>query len=349
MKAIVFRGPNDFGIEEVETPKCPKGGVLIKVDAVGLCGSDVRTFGSGHYKVTPPYVIGHEVAGYIEESDNPEYQVGDKVVANPVIVCNECFYCKNDLSNHCQDLTVIGTNIPGGYAQYVALPAKAATKQFLPKISPDANLDLAPLAETTSSVYSTHEFVGIGDGDTVVIIGAGPLGNLHAAMAKARGAKKVIISEASESRLEMSEERFSDVIDVFVNPTKEELKDVVMKETDGVGADVVITACPVPAVQESAIYLVRPRGKVLLFGGLPADNCHVPFDSNYIHYHEIVLYGGYAYSSDVFAKALDMIVTKKIDASKFVTHKLPLKDVKKGIEAIKTGEAIKVVLKPWED
>lgn len=347
MEAVVFRGPNDFGLEEVETPKCPENGVLIKVEAVGLCGSDVRTFGCGHKDVKPPHVLGHEAAGEIVESKNKDYPVGERVVLNPLIkLCGECYFCKHDLKNHCSNKKVLGTELPGGYAQYVALPQECCTSDSIINVPAGYNLDLIPLAETTSSVYSTQEFANVKDGDTVVIIGAGPLGNLHSAIAKARGAKKVIISEPSESRLEMAH-RF-DTNDVFVNPTKEDLLEVVMKETDNIGADVVITACPVGAVQEQATHLLKPRGKVILFGGLPKDNCHVSFDSNLIHYQELVLYGGYAYGPEVFAKAVDLIVSGKIDASKFVTHILPLKDIKEGINDIKTGAAIKVVLKPWE-
>ena len=136
--------------------------------------------------------------------------------------------------------------------------------------------------------------------------------------------------------------------DVFNNPKEEPLEKCVERETNGYGADVVIVACPVGAAQEQATHLVKPRGTVVLFGGLPKDNCHVSFDSNLIHYKELNVVGGFAYAPDVFAKAVELIVDKKIDAAKFVTHIMPLKDIKEGIKAIKTGEAIKVVLKPWE-
>ncbi|MGN8913820.1 alcohol dehydrogenase catalytic domain-containing protein [Anaerofustis butyriciformans] len=347
MEAVVFRGPNDFGLENVETPECPEGGILVKVEAVGLCGSDIRTFGSGHKDVTPPHILGHEVAGVIEKSDNAKYPAGKRVVLNPLIkLCGECYFCKNGLQNHCINKKLLGSEMPGGYAQYVPIPADCCTDDGIVEVPEGFNLDLIPLAETLSSVYSTQEFANVKDGDVVVVIGAGPLGNLHSAVAKARGAKKVIISEPSEHRLEMAH-RF-DTTDDFVNPIAGDLHDFVMQETDGIGADVVITACPVGSVQVEATHLLKPRGKVILFGGLPKDNCHVAFDSNLIHYQELVLYGGYAYAPSVFRKAIELITTGKIDATKFITHVIPLKEIKKGIELVKTGEAIKVVLKPWE-
>jgi len=348
MEAVVFRGPEDYSFEtNVETPKCPEGGVLVKVISVGLCGSDIRTFSSGHKDVTPPHILGHEVAGEICESNNEKYPVGMRVALNPVIkFCHECYFCKNDLLNHCVDKKLLGSQMPGGYAQFVPIPEECCNEDGIVPIPEDFNIDLIPLAETTSSVLSTQEFANVKKGDYVVVIGAGPLGNLHSAIAKARGARRVVISEPSESRLDMAT-RFS-TTDDFVNPVYGDLHDFVMQETEGVGADVVITACPVGSVQVEATHLLKPRGKVILFGGLPKNNCHVAFDSNLIHYQELILFGGYAYAPQVFRNAVELITSGKIDASKFVTHVIPLKDIKIGINMVKTGEAIKVVLKPWE-
>jgi len=348
MKAIVYKSPGNFDYEDVVTPKCPKNGVLIKVISVGLCGSDIRTFNSGHKKVKPPYVIGHEVAGIVEESDSEYYKKGQKVMLNPGITCGKCKFCLSDknLANQCKNIVVPGMNFYGGYAQYMAVPEVGANPTFLHILPDDFNLDLAPLSETLASVYSTHDFINVTKDDIVLIIGAGPLGNLHSAMAKIRGAKKVILSEVNQPRLDKAK-RF-DFIDIFVNPTTESLEDIVNRETDGDGVDVAITACPVGAVQEEATHYVRPRGKILLFGGLPHDNCHVSFDSNLIHYKELQVCGGYSFSPESFKNALDLIVNGTIEAEKFVTHTIPLADIKKGIEMIRTGEAIKVVLKPWE-
>lgn len=349
MKAVVFYGPNDFTYEEVETPKCPPDGVLVKIEAVGLCGSDIRTFGFGHSKVKPPAIIGHEVVGLVDEvgSDVKGFLKGDRVAVNPIIPCGECYYCKQNMGNQCKNLQVIGSQLAGGYAQYVIVPQIAIKNDCLHIISDDLSFDYAPMAETTASVYSTQEYVNVKKGDVVLIIGAGPLGNLHADIAKARGARKVIMSEMSEQRLEMAR-RFKS-IDVFVDPSKENLKEIVMKETGGYGADVVIPACPVGKVQEQALELVKSRGRILLFGGLPKDNCHINLDSNVIHYKEIAIFGGYAYNPDCFKVALDIITDNKIQADQFVTHVLPLKDIKEGIEIIKTGKGIKVILKPWEE
>ena len=348
MEAVIFRGPGNFDFGEIETPKCPRNGVLMKVISVGLCGSDIRTFESGHNKVKPPFVLGHEVAGVIEETDTDYFTVGQRVMLNPGIICGKCRFCRSDrnLSHLCENITVPGTTFFGGYAQYVAVPEVGANPTFLHVLPDYVDINLVPLAETLASVYSTHEFVNIHNGDTVLVVGAGPLGNLHSANAKLRGAKKIILSEMNQARLDQAKQ--FDYIDVFVNPTTDNLAEIIDRETNGDGVDVAITACPSGKAQEEATHLLRPRGKLLLFGGLPHNASRVPFDSNLIHYKELQIMGGFSYTPESFKKALDLIIEKKIPADRFVTHVLPLKEIKRGIEMTKTGEAIKVILKPWE-
>ena len=349
MKAVVYKGPGNFDYEDMPTPECPKNGVLMKVISVGLCGSDIRTFTSGHNKVKPPFIIGHEIAGEIVESDTPYFRGGERVMLNPGIICGKCRFCTSDrnISNLCMNITVPGRDFHGGYAQYVAVPEVGANPTFLHVLDDDVDIDLVPLSETLASVYSTHRFIDIKEGDTVLVIGAGPLGALHSANAKLSGAKKIILSEVNQPRLELSK-RF-DFIDEFVNLGKDSLAEVIDDLTDGDGVDVAITACPSGSAQEEATHYLRPRGKLLLFGGLPHNDSRVPFDSNLIHYRELQLFGGFSYTPDSFSRALEIITTGKIPAEKIVTHRLPLKDIKRGIEMTRTGEAIKVILKPWED
>lgn len=349
MDAVVLRAPNQFEVEEVQKPTCPEDGFVVKVMAVGLCGSDVRTFGFGHPKVTLPHTIGHEVTGFVDEvgKEVTDFKVGERVLINPIIPCGECAYCKMGLGNQCSNLTVVGTQIPGGYAQYVAIPKLAIANDCVLKISDSLSFEHAPLAETLASVISAQKYAGVKEGDTVVIIGSGPIGCLHSEVAKIRGAKKVIISEISDSRLDIA--RNFNAIDVFVNALKEDLREVVLRETDALGADVVICANPVGKTQEQAFSLIRSRGKIIFFGGLPKDNCHITVDSNDVHYREIAIFGAYAYTQNEFKEAMGYIESGKIPSEKFVTNVLPLKEIKQGIDIVKKGLGIKVILKPWDN
>ncbi len=348
MQAIVFKGPKDFEMQEIPIPVCPTEGILVKIIAVGLCGSDIRTFDVGHGKVTPPQVIGHEVAGVIEEIGKgvSGFSVGDKVAINPIIPCGHCEYCKMGYGNHCRTLEFLGTTIPGGYAQYVAIPKVALVNNCVIKITSDLPLEYVPLAETTASVICAQKNMNVTKGDTVVIFGAGPIGCLHAAIAKARGAKKVIMSEINETRLNIVRKFKS--IDVFVNSSQKDINEVILSETGNLGADVAIVACPVGAVQVQAINVVRKRGRVCFFGGLPINNCHINLNSNKIHYDEIAIFGAFAYDPKEFIEAFHLISEGKVPADQFVTDILPLKDIAKGIDIIKNGLGVKVVLKPWD-
>jgi len=348
MKAIVFKGPKAFEMQEIPMPLCPEEGILVKVEAVGLCGSDIRTFDVGHGKLIPPQVIGHEVAGVIESigKNISDFSVGDKVAVNPIIPCGHCEYCKMGFGNHCKNLEFLGTTIPGGYAQYVAIPKVALANDCVIKITNNLPMEQVPLAETTASVICAQKNMGVGKGDTVLIFGAGPIGCLHAVIAKARGAKKVIMSEINESRLDLVR-RFTS-IDVFVDSSQQDVHEIVLAETNNLGADAAIVACPVGLVQEQAIDMVRKRGRVCFFGGLPINNCHINLNSNRIHYDEIAIYGAFAYAPKDFIEAFHLISEGKVPAAEFVTHILPLKDIAEGIDIIKKGLGIKVVLKPWD-
>lgn len=348
MKAVVFKAPNVFDYEEISKPSCPDDGLLIKIEAVGLCGSDLRTFACGHSNVDPPHIIGHEVAGIVEETGDRSsgFKTGDRVLVNPIIPCGECYYCKQGLENHCSNRIFVGTDIPGGYAQYIAVPGAAIKNDCVLQLDESVPFEQAPLAETLASVINSQKHINVKDGDVVVIIGAGPIGCLHAEVAKSRGAKKVIMSEINDSRLDIV--RRFDSIDITVNSSKEDLKQVILNETDNLGADVIIVACPVGKAQEQAVDMVKPRGKVLFFGGLPKDNCNICIDSNKIHYNEIALFGAFAYTPREFKDALSLITQKKIRSSKFITDVLPLSNIKEGINIARQGLGIKVVLKPWD-
>lgn len=349
MKAIVYKSPDVFDYEDVITPDCPEDGVLIRVEAVGLCGSDIRNLEFGHPSLKPPHIIGHEVAGIIDKVGGKvfDFEVGDRVVVNPVITCGKCAYCNMGLKNHCRDLTFLGIDIQGGYAQYVAMPHKAVANHCIHKIPEKLSFDYAPIAETAASVINAQNYINIKEGESVLIIGAGPIGCLHSIVAKVRGAGKVIVSEINRSRLEILK-RFK-TADILVDSSTENLKDIILKETNGLGVNTVIVACPVGAAQEQAFELVRCRGKILFFGGLPKDKCVIHVNSNNVHYDEIAVFGAYAYTPERFTEALELIVRNKIPAADLVTDIIPLKNIREGIDIVKKGQGIKVILKPWMD
>ena len=197
------------------------------------------------------------------------------------------------------------------------------------------------MVEPLSCVINGQDYLHVEKGDVVVVIGAGPIGCMHAELARARGASKVILFDVSDLRLKLAE-RFEGITPI--NSAKEDPVRKVMDITNGVGADVIVVACGVNAAQEQAIQMAAKRGRISLFAGLPKDNPYLKFDANAVHYKELSVFGAFASYRKQYEEALNLIASGKLDAKKFITNTFPLEDVVKAIETAKKGEGLKVVI-----
>lgn len=347
MKAMVLTGKGQAEYTDVEKPKCPKDGMIIKVEAVGLCGSDVRTYLHGHSKVKYPAIIGHEISGTIAEIGEDVkagWNVGDRVVVNPAIPCGKCYYCTHDdMSGLCENLIVYGSDIPGGFAQYMVVPGVGVEKGQILPVPDNVDPDEIIIVELLSSVIKAQEQLRVSLGDTVVIIGSGPIGCLHAQIAKLRGAINIVMVDLNQERLDMAR-KFGATH--FVNSVKENVVEKVKNITDGRGADVVIVAAPTAEPHQQGLEMLRKEGRLSIFGGLNKDNPWTKLDGNLIHYNRLQIYGSYSYSFANFKQAYDLVIAGKINKD-IVTHKISLKDMIEGVNLVRSGKALKVVLKPW--
>ncbi len=345
MKALVLKGIKQVSYEEVPTPECPRDGLLLKIEAVGLCGSDVRNYLHGHHNIKYPVILGHENVGLVvEKGDAAQTQinVGDRVVMFPGVPCGHCRWCMSGLHSLCADMQYLGMQYPGGFAEYMVIPPELLARGLLLKLPDSIASERAAEIELMSSIYAAQENARVAIGETVVIVGAGPAGCLHTEIARLRGAVNIIVADLSEKRLEMARQ-FSGTC--FVNSGEEDLKAKVMELTGGMGADVAIVAAPTAAPHQQCIELLAPRGRLLVFGGLPHDDPWTKLDGNAIHYKELSVIGTYGYGLLGFKKAFDIVTSGRLSAS-VVTHVLPLAEMERGVELIGRGEAIKVVLKP---
>lgn len=347
MKAMVLTAPGEAEYRDVPMPVCEPGGILLKMDAVGLCGSDVRTFKHGHAKVAYPAIIGHENAGTIVEIDpqaQGDWQVGQRVVVNPGISCGQCYYCRHDdTTGLCTTLSVYGNDIPGGMAEYMPIPTVGVQKGQMLAYPPEIPAEEIILAESLSSVYRAQKQLNVSVGETVVIIGAGPIGCLHTQLARIRGAVNIVLADINQARLDQSS-RFGATH--AVNNGVEDLNAVVMELTQGLGADVAVAAVPTAAVHQSALELLRKGGRLSYFGGVPKDNPWSKVDANLIHYNRLALIGAYSYSMADFQDSYNLVVANKVDRQSLITHKIPLSRMKEGLDLIASGEAIKVAMTP---
>jgi L-iditol 2-dehydrogenase len=230
----------------------------------------------------------------------------------------------------------------GGLAEYIALSEEVLTNGIIHKMPEQLSFDRAALAEPCSSVLAANDRAGTSIRDVVVVMGAGPIGCIHTAVAHSRGAR-VVISEPSDARRKLAE-AFEP--EAMVDPMNEDLESVVRSMTDGRGADVVVCANPIAATQTQAVEIVRKRGKVVLFGGLPNSNPTTTFDGNKIHYEEIEVIGSFSYHPSYHALALKALERGIIPAEAIITAKYELDEVVTAFENAASGQELKVIVNP---
>lgn len=343
MKAALMYGPNDIRVELTDKPQCPPDGLILKIMAVGLCGSDIRNLTSNSRKGNYPFIYGHEIVGIVDEigTSQTKYAVRDRLFLFPGTYCMQCDEC---ISGHSENCTNIEADLAGigGFAQYVAVKGRKIELGGIYKIPEAVSFDVASLGEPLTSVYACLENISVGYNDTLVIIGAGPIGCFMAQLAKVRAAKTVIMIDINEMRLEKSKE-FG--VDYIINSSKVDPVEAVKQLTKGKGADKVISANPSNAAQSQSIFMVRKGGILVFFGGVPKGSL-TEIDTNYIHYNNIWIYGHHGSSYIQSKHAFELAISPKFPTENFITHVLPLDKINEGISLTRSGEAIKVVLHP---
>ena len=344
MQAIVYHAPGDIRVEEIPKPECGQGELLVRIDACAVCGTDLKSRQHGNPRIKAPLVMGHEFTGIIE-TVSPDavgnFLPGDRVVMATSIACGQCFYCRRGWRNLCESLAPMGFTYPGGMAEYVAIPALALEGGHVIKVPPHVEAKCAALAEPVSCAVNSVRKCGVQQGDTVLVMGAGPLGLLNALVARAAGAQTIFLSEPNPLRREQAEQ-FD--LDRILNPEVEDLSKIVRSATGGRGADVVIVAAPAIPPQEQALSLVRRHGTVNLFASLPVGKSMLSIDSRLLHYGEIRLLGSSDSTPEHVSEAVAMIAEKRIPAEKIASHCLPLAKIEDAFELMKNGSALRVVL-----
>lgn len=327
-------------------PKPGPGEVLLKVEACAICGTDLRIFAQGQKNVVPPQVTGHEICGIVEELGEGAtgYRPGDKVIVVTPVGCMKCRPCQQGRHNLCLNFRAIGYHFPGGFAQYMVMPAEAVAQGCLIKVPADLPSEEACLVEPLSCCVNGQEYLGIEVGDRVVIYGAGPIGLMHMELARASGATHVTLIDIAGERLRKADEVFG--IDRIIDSTVEDPEEVVMAETDGRGADVVICAAPAHAVFEQALRICAIRGRISYFASLSKADPVIKFDANLLHYKEIGLFGAFASYAAQYQRAADLVAARKVDMRKFVTHRFPIDRIHEAFSVAKSGEGFKVVVMP---
>jgi L-iditol 2-dehydrogenase len=345
MKAIVYYGIKDIRIEQIAVPACGEKEIRIKVDACAVCGTDLKTYYHGNPRIKAPKVMGHEFTGLIESIGNEVtgFALGERIVMATSVACHQCSYCKMGYYNLCDDLRPMGFSYAGGMAEYVTIPQRALDNGHVIKVPDTISAEHAALAEPLSCAVNACENAAVKPGDSVVICGAGPLGIMNLCVVRSLGASQIILAEISAARLAQAGQFDCDIL---VNPAEEDLAARVKQATDGLGADVAIVAAPAAAPQEAALDLVRKRGRVCLFASLPAEKSVLNLDSRKIHYGEIRVVGTSDSTPAHVKKAVELLGGDDFPAAKIASHVLALDDIFKAFELMKSGAALRVILKP---
>lgn len=347
MKVLRFYAPGDVRVEEAPVPQITPDEVLLRVKNCSTCGTDVKIFNNGHQNITPPRVMGHEVAGEVAEvgANVSGWAVGDRAQVIAAVPCGDCYECRKGWMAICENQTSVGYQYDGGFAEYMVVPRQVLAVDGLNRIPDGVGFDEASAAEPFACAINAQEQLGIEAGDTVVVFGAGPIGCIHIRIARGvHQAGTVILVDVNAERLKMSADAVKPehVIDASTCDVVEE----VMKLTGGRGADVVITATAANITQEQAIAMAARNGRISFFGGLPKTNPTITCDSNLVHYRQLHIHGANGSAPSHNKRALEYIASGLVPVKDLITVHLPLERALEAFDIVSKGQAIKVTIEP---
>lgn len=349
MKAVVYHGREDLRLEERPVPDVGPDEVLLKVLSAGICGTDLRIYHGAHRLYAPGVVRipGHEVAGEIAAAGArvQGLEVGQRVFVAPNMGCGHCRQCVSGNNNRCAGYTAFGITMDGAFAEYMRVPAPTLRQGNMIPIGPDTDPAAAALIEPFACVLRGQDAVQLQAGDSVLVIGAGPIGIMHVMLARLRGASRVIVSEMLPARLAQATAAGADRV---INAAMEDLPAGVLDETHGAGADVVIVAAPAHAAQQSALELAAIGGRINFFGGLSKDRPTIECDSNLIHYKELHVTGTTACSTHDCWRAAALVDTGRINLAHLVSGRFTLDDFSAAFTAAEDRASLKIVFQPFQ-
>lgn len=343
MKKAVYLGPHVLEVVEDGVPIIGPDEALLRVRDCTICGTDLRIYNYGHFKIPPgaKRVLGHEVVGEIAEvgSQVQGLKPGMRVAIAPNIGCGHCDMCVQGWNQLCPDYEAFGISLDGGFAEYMKIPAAAIRQGNILEIPEGISYREAVLAEPLSCVYNGFESIAIKPGDTVVVFGAGPIGLLHVQLARLGGAARIILCEPVEERLQEGGRYGADIL---INPQKEDIKVVVKEETKGKGADAVITAVSAAVVQQQALEIAGVHGRINFFGGLPRGQETVSLNTNLIHYKQLIVTGTTGSNHRQYRRALELIAARKVETGSLIGRIYPLEAITEAFQQGNTGKKIAI-------
>ncbi|NPV85227.1 MAG: alcohol dehydrogenase catalytic domain-containing protein [Anaerolineae bacterium] len=346
MNAAMFYAPKDVRFERIDVPSPGPGELLVKIGAAVTCGTDIKTYERGHPAIIKkvPSTFGHEFSGQVVGVGKgvENFAEGDRVTCCNAVPCGECFYCKIGHRNLCEDLLVLN----GAYAEYIVIPARMV-KVNTYKLADHMTYQEAAVSEPLGTAIHCIKHAGIRQGDTVVVLGSGPLGLMICRLAHLQGARVILSGEITEERKRVATNfgvnEFINILEV--KDVKERIQMVKDLTTAGKGADVAIEAAGFPEAWEEAIQMIRKAGTVVFHGGCKAGTS-ITLDTHAMHYFEHKLIGVFHQDPEDYRRSVQMLTARLVDGRQFVTETMPLNQLISAFERVRRFEGIKFAIDP---
>ena len=335
MQAVVFQAPETISVEAVPDPTCAHDEVIVQVARTGICGTDVHIY-RNEYMSDFPVVPGHEFGGLIVETGQAvtDFQNGERVAVDPNLYCGHCYFCRNEQANHCLNWQGVGITRQGGFAQYVAVPAKAC--YHVPNHLTDEQM--AFIEPLSCVVHALNRF-RVWPGDEVLIFGAGPMGLILVQALRHSGASQIVVVEKQPDRLALAEQ-----LGVTATVPAGSDQEAALRALAPYGFAAVVDATGVPAVIEQAFDFLKPRGQFLQFGVTPMEATIKlrPYD---IFRHDLTIIGSFALCY-TFERSIAWLANGVVDVTPLVSHTLPLTEFPVAFQDFAAGRTLKVHLQP---
>lgn len=340
MKAVILKEVGEFALVEKPVPTLTDSGdLLIRIEAASICGSDVHIFAD------PPGIpavkgttIGHELVGRVLQAGAAVsgFAPGDRLVLDNNIPCGQCYFCKTGRPNLCENMSTIGVDRDGAFAEYAAVPARMAVK-----LPPELPVEDAIFAEPLNCVMGAVDKIRLLPGENVLVMGAGPIGLYFVKLLALNGAGKIFVSEVSEYRAGFARACGATRV---IDPTREDLGGILRAETDGLGVDVAVDA--VGTLLPGCIDAARAGGRILLFGNnssVTETVCQADITRK-----ELTVMGSYV-GPHTLPATVKLLASGRLDLRGLITHRITLSEFAEGMEAMRKGKAIEVVITPDQE
>ena len=349
MKAVVYRGVNDLRLETVPVPQIGAGELLVKIASCGICGTDLKKIHLGSHSA--PRIFGHEMSGtVVKVGEGAHFEVGERVVVHHHVPCGSCYNCRKQTPTQCSLYKKVGVTAGfepsgGGFAEYIRVMDWIAAGRGVVRIPDGVPFEQAAYLEPVNTVLKGVKLLNLAPDDTVLVIGQGPIGLMHAVLAKRTGARVLTSDLYPERHAIAAKFGLKDPI----HAGSENVVERVLAETEGRGADAVILAVGGNALIKTAMDAVRPGGKVMLFA--QTQHGEATFDPGAVCMDEKTLMGSYSSSFEILDEVTDLVFggyQDGFDMTQLISHRFPLEQAAEAIEIAShpKGDSMKIMIEP---